>query len=90
MSGSGWSMKILSGAAALGPVLPFPTVADQLVLFSKSSSPGVQGCSPSGQELKGSGDRALKLWSEIRLVRLKPEGCLLNMVLPSSSRHGSC
>lgn len=89
MSGSGWCMKILSGAAALGPVLPFPTTADQLILFSKSSSPGVQGCSSSGQELKGSGDRALKLWSDIRVVRPKPEG-LLNMVLPSPSRHGSC
>ena len=73
MSGSGWGMKILSGAAALGFVLPFPTTSDQLVLVIKSSSLGVQGCSPGGQELKGSGDRALKLWSEIRLVRLKPE-----------------
>lgn len=75
MSGSGWRMKVLSGAAALGPVLPFPTMTDQLILFSKSSSQGVQGCSPSGQELKGSGDRALKLWSDIRVVRPKPEGC---------------
>lgn len=52
MSGSGWFMKILSGAAALGSVLPFPTMTDQLVLVSKSSSLGVQGCSPGGQELK--------------------------------------
>lgn len=75
MSGSGWSIKILSCAAALGPVLLFPTTADQFVLFSKSSRLGVQRCIPSGQELKGSGDKALKLWSEIRLVRLKPKGC---------------
>ena len=52
MSGSGWFMKILSGASALGSVLPFPTITDQLVLVSKSSSLGVQGCSPGGQELK--------------------------------------
>lgn len=50
-----------------------PTTTDQLVLVSKSSSLGVQGRSPGGQELKVSGGRALKLWSEIRLVRLKPE-----------------
>lgn len=61
MSGSGWSVKTLSCAAALGPFSPFTTTTDQLISLSRASSLGVQRCSPSGQELKGSGDRALEL-----------------------------
>lgn len=54
-------MKTLSCAAVLGPFLPFIPIADQLILFSRASRLGVQRCSYSDQEVKGSGDRALDL-----------------------------
>lgn len=51
----------LSYATILGPLLPFTPTADKLIFFNRASSLGVQRYSPSGQDLTGSGDRALEL-----------------------------